>query len=163
MSRWLRAVASVYLQAVKEKEHLPYRQAVGYVNLIRENIISQKYAAAYPAYSERYYEWKYHVVGSIGGFWFLKGHLVDSLTPFKAEEGWMGGVPPGILVEGSSWFGKGREGRPAYVGQYARWMEYGSARQPERPLFQPTFVEFRTGGALQEAIQSLNNVASRWH
>lgn len=151
------------MQAVREQDNLPYRQAVGYVNLIRENIMTQKYAASYRPYSERYYEWKYHIFGSHGGFWFLKGHLVDSLTPFKEGKGWMGGVPPGILVEGSSWYGEGYTGRPAYVGEYARYMEYGRVGQPERPLFQPSLVEYREGGAQQEAIKTLNNIASRWN
>ena len=149
-------------QARFERDNLPLNMSIGYVNLIRQNILTGKYDASYPPYSERYYHWKYFIVGSSGGFWFLKGYLFNALVSFRFQNGWMGGVPPGLLVEGSSWYGKGYTGKPAYIGEYARWMEYGTLRQPARPLFTPTLEEYKSDSALKEAIKSLKKVGSQW-
>ena len=162
-TRWLRATAKIQAEALRESLNLPYRMAVGYTNLVRSNISTGKFTAMYAPYSERYYHWKYFIFGSSGGFWYLKGHLLRSLTTFRHENGWMGGIPAGIQVEGSSWFGEGQTGRPAYVAEYGNWMEFGRGRQPARPLFTPTLKEYRENEALKEAVVSLNKVASRWN
>lgn len=161
-SKWLRATVNLAIQGTIEKNKLPQRHAINYVNAVRSNISTGKFDAAYAPYNERYYHWKYFVFKSHGGFWFLKGNLYSSLSAFRHEDGWMGGIPAGIQVEGSSWFGQGFEGKPRYVAQYGRWMEYGRPGQPARPLFRPTFGEYKEGQALQEMNQSMIRLRNKW-
>ena len=161
--RYVGALKAVTSKAVRITDELPRRQAIKYVNLLRENIsIGRYYGQIYSPYSPRYLKWKRTVFKSTHGFWRLKGHLLSSLIAYRVRFGWMGGVPPGRLVEGSSWFGEGHTGQPRYIAQYASWMEYGRRGQPPRPLFRPTLDRFAPDEGRREAIRSLNELARRW-
>jgi hypothetical protein len=137
--------------------------AFEFIDLIRDNIQTGKYDASYPAYNERYAHWKYNIYGSQGGFWFLRGDLYRSLSVFKEESGWMAGVPAGVMDYGmKSWFGANVARRQLPIALYARWMEFGRAGQPERPLFQPTTVEYWRGGMRNKAAESLGFIKGEW-
>ena len=78
-------------------------------------------------------------------------------------KGWMGGVPSGEMDSGNvSWFGRGDRGRRLPIALYARWMEFGRRGQPERPLFQPTLVEYRTGKAIEQFGKSMAKIRGAW-
>lgn len=153
--------------SIIEEERLPYRQATDYADLLRVNITTGKYDASYQPYNLRYFDWKYFIFGSNYGFWRLRGELFKSISVFKHSEGrktgWMGGIPSGEMDSGNvSWLGKGDKGRRLPIALYARWMEYGRRGQPERPLFQPTLVEYQGKGAWEQALKTLAKFKGSW-
>lgn len=160
--RWLNACNALSRQAITERNNLPFRLAGGYVNELRRAISSGMYDGSYPPYSPRYLYWKRNVFKSNRNFWVLKSNLVRSLTAFKFGKGWIGGVPAGIMVSGTSWFGGGDSGAARDVAQYARWMEYGRRGQPPRPLFQPVLNDFRKYDAERIGLKSLRRIAKKW-
>ena len=167
LKRWLRACDRELGAALIETDRLPFRMATDYADLIRVNITTGKYDAAYQGYNLRYYNWKYNVFKSKGGFWKLRGELFKAISVFKHTDGklkgWMGGIPSGEMDSGNvSWLGKGDKGRRLPIALYARWMEFGRRRQPERPLFQPTLVEYRTGKAIEQFGRSMAKIKGAW-
>jgi hypothetical protein len=166
-NRWKRATEKEQTTAFLEEDRLPYRMATDYSDLLRVNITSGKFDAGYKPYNLRYFDWKYFVFGSNYGFWRLRGELFRAISVFKQRsgriKGWMGGIPSGETDSGNvSWLGKGDRGRPVPIAQYARWMEFGRRGQPERPLFQPTLVEYRTGGAVKQLAATSIKFRGAW-
>jgi len=161
IKRWIAACLLEQRTVEEERDRLPYRQAIDYSDMLRQNITSGKFDSGYSPYNMRYFNWKYNVFKSTGGFWKLRGELLAAISVFKMREGkslgWMGGIPSGETDSGNvSWFGTGDKGRRMPIAQYARWLEFGRRGQPERPLFQPTLVEYKDGGAKKQlAITSL--------
>jgi len=167
LKRWFRACDRELAVAIQETDRLPYRQAVGYADKIRENIQSGKFDASYQPYNMRYFDWKYFTFGSNYGFWRLRGELFRSISVFKERDGklkgWMGGIPSGERDSGNvSWFGQGDKGRSLPIALYARWMEFGRRGQPERPLFQPTLVQYHMGGAVQQMKLTFAKIRGAW-
>ena len=168
LKRWLRACDKILATAALEEDRLPFRMATDYSDLIRVNITSGKYDSAYQGYNLRYYHWKYVVFRAQNvGFWKLRGQLFKSISVFKHADGklkgWMGGIPSGEMDSGNvSWLGTGDKGRRLPIALYARWMEFGRRGQPERPLFQPTLVEYRTGKAISQFARSMAKIKGAW-
>jgi len=167
LRRWYRACDKELLTAKLETDRLPFRMATDYADLIRVNITTAKYGSAYQAYNLRYFDWKYNVFNAKGHFWKLRGELLKAISVFKHKDGklkgWMGGIPSGEMDSGNvSWLGKGDKGRRLPIALYARWMEFGRRGQPERPLFQPTLVEYRTGKAIEQFGRSMAKIKGAW-
>ena len=152
--RWMRAIDKIRRASIIEEDRLPYRMAIDYVDALRANIMSGKFNAGYSPYNARYFQWKYFVFRSAGGFWELRGELINAMSVFKSPtrvKGWMGGIPSGERDSGNvSWLGSGDKGRSIPIAQYANWMEFGRRGQPARPLFQPTLVEYSKEGAIRQ-------------
>lgn len=74
----------------------------------------------------------------------------------------MGGIEAGLMVGGTSWFGKGDRGHVVDVAEYARFLEFGRKGQPERPLFQPTTVEYWKDEFVKKGAESLKRVRGAW-
>lgn len=151
----------MYKQAIVESDKLPYTHAVNYVNYVRSHITAGTFSSYYAPYSKRYAEWKDKYFGN-RGFWILKGHLLASLTAFRHQNGWMGGIPAGLMVEGSSWYGDGSTGQPRSIAEYGSWMEYGREGQPARPLFVPTMLDYANPAAKTEGLLALNRIGRKW-
>ncbi len=161
--RWMRAADKLKRLALFEKEDLPRKMSIEYIDNIRNNINTGRYSSSYAPYNNRYRIWKYFVFRSAGGFWKLRGELVTSLKSYKVGKGWFGGIPANILDSGNvSWFGKGDQGRKIPIAQYAYWMEYGRTGQPARPLFGPTLIEYSDGQAKVTALHSQRKVGKGW-
>jgi len=165
--RWMRACTSEMFVANLEEDRLPYRMATDYSDLLRKNIQSGKFDSSYSPYNLRYHDWKYNIFGSKYGFWRLRGELFKSISVFKHKEGkdkgWMGGIPSGEQDSGNvSWLGKGDRGRKMPIALYARYMEFGRRGQPARPLFQPTLVEYTTGGAIEQFAKTTLKFRGAW-
>jgi hypothetical protein len=146
--------------ATIEKDRLPMRQAVGYVNLLRANLVSNKFV--HPPYSEDYAAWKAKQPWAMKGNWKLKGDLLKSLTAFKPSvgDGWRGGIPADAMDSGGkNWSGKGP---PKSIAMYARTLEYALAGQKKRAVFIPTLQEYRVGGAVREMNQTAMELIKRW-
>lgn len=162
-SRWIRAVDRLKRTALYEKDDLPRRMSIEYIDTIRKNIMAGKYSATYVRYNQRYQEWKYQIFKSSGGFWNLRGELMASLRSEKSGKGWFGGVPANVFDSGNvSWFGKGDKGRKVSIAQYANWMEYGRRGQPSRPLFGPTLIEYSDGKGKATASRSQEKIGRQW-
>ena len=86
LKRWFRACGREIQRAIEESDRLPYRQAVDYSDLLRQNISTGKFDAAYSPYNLRYFDWKYNIFGSSGGFWELRGELLGAISVFKFQD-----------------------------------------------------------------------------
>ena len=167
-NRWKRAVEKLRAIALSEKDNLPRRMSIDYIDEIRSNIYSGKFNGTYRSYNPRYADWKYGVYGSIGSFWFLAGDLVTSMvakqrmsTVYTSK--WFGGIPANARdTGGKSWLGKGDKGRIMSIAQYGNWMEYGRAGQPARPLFRPTLIEYSSGKALTRLGEARRRLIGGW-
>lgn len=165
--RWMKAALREIETAALEQSNLPRRMAIDYADLLRTNITSGKFDSSYAPYNMRYFDWKYFVFGSDYGFWRLRGELFRAISVFRHRDGkvkgWMGGIPSGEMDSGNvSWLGKGDRGRRLPIALYARWMEFGRRGQPERPLFQPTLVEYRAGGAVDQLFRTAARLRRAW-
>jgi len=162
-NRWKRAVDKLRARAMSEKDNLPRRMSIEYIDDIRKNIHSGRFNGTYRSYNPRYADWKYGVYKSIGSFWVLSGDLVASLKSQKKQKGWFGGIPAGVYDSGGkSWLGKGNRGRKMPIAQYANWMEYGRAGQPSRPLFRPTLIEYSAGKGLTQLADARRKLMGEW-
>jgi len=162
-NRWMRSVEKIKAVAYSEELNLPRRMSIDYTDLIRKNLLTGKYSSTYARYNERYAHWKYQIFKSAGGFWELRGYLLNSIKSFKSGKGWFGGIPAGVMDVGNvSWFGKGDRGRPMPIALYAYWMEYGRRGQPSRPLFRPTLIEYSEGKALARIDESKTKIGEGW-
>ena len=166
--RVLRAFGRVQRAIDREKKELPYRMAVDYVNLLRRNIMTQKFAGGYPPYNPRYANWKAQYFATTG-FWVMRGAVVNALTVYRDRhpQRWIGGLPPNAgTVPGSSWFGAPGTGKPASINMYAKANEYGGTyggnRRPERPVFRPTKVEYEREGFPRRGKESLDIIGRSW-
>jgi len=168
LRRVLRAFSKVERAVGREKRELPYRMAVDYVNLLRRNIMTQKFAGSYRPYNPRYAAWKAQYFATTG-FWVMRGMIVNALTVYRDRhpQRWIGGLPPNAgSAPGSSWFGPPGKGRKTSVNMYAAANEYGGtydgSTRPERPVFRPTKVEYERGGFPKRGKESLNIIGRSW-
>ena len=166
--RFFRALKRVERAIDREKKELPYRCAVDYVNLLRRNIMTQKFAGGYASYNPRYANWKSQYF-STTGFWVMRGTVVNSLTVYRDRhpQRWVGGLPPNAgVVPGSSWFGVPGRGKPKSINMYAHVNEYGGnyggAVHPARPVFRPTKREYERSGFPKRGRESLNIIGRSW-
>lgn len=166
--RYLRALLRVERAVDREKKELPYRGAVDYVNLLRRNIMTQKFAGGYAPYNPRYASWKAQYF-STTGFWVMRGRVMNELTVYRDRhpQRWIGGLPPNLPpVQGSSWFGPPGTGKPKSINMYAYVNEYGGtyggAYHPPRPVFRPTKQEYEREGFPKRVEETKNIIGRSW-
>jgi phage gpG-like protein len=105
-------------------------------DMIKNGIATEKYAhsgfGGYGSYSELYIKWKKDQ-GLDKGWLQLRGDLLESITFFPFNKGWMAGVPRGTT---------GQDGRPVALRGVAH--EFGSEKEkiPARPFIRPAMVDF---------------------
>ena len=169
--RWFGATDRLISEAKRLEDDLPRKMAVDYVQLLVQNIMTQKFAADYDSYHEDYEKWKTQW-GAVRGFWRLRNNLVNSLTQWKLSKGqWKGGITEGAMdIGGTSWFSVGKGlGKVKPISMYAKVMEYGGdfsasggGKHPERPLFDPTLEEYMNSGAKKRMEETASQLRSKW-
>jgi len=165
----LKLEASVKVFGADEMQR---RCAIDYYQLVMKKILAMN--SPRPAYSKRYRNWKYEY-GWMGypSPWRLKGDLVNSLTAFKASNGWIGGVPIGAVDSGGkSWFGKGSKGplgKAKPIAMYGTVMEkggdytaQGGGVHPARPVFGPAAEEYAREGWMRRGMEAVNELKKSW-
>jgi hypothetical protein len=159
LDRAIKALERVEKTVRAEKEDLPYRCAVGYSQTLAANLTQQKFASSYPALNPRYEDWKKNIYQSSGGFWELAGDLLKNLQAFKIDDGWMGGIPAGVMDSGGkSWL----DGRQNNRGKAKAIAMYGKLAEARRPLFEPTKNEFAQDQLPKEGKTSLDRIRKSW-
>ncbi len=152
ISRSINALTRMQGMVVLETNEMPKRMAIDYYHLLHANIFSEKYSAGYAKYSDRYAKQKQRGGYPFPGWWKLDRELVNSLSAFKVEGGWMGGVPAGVTNEGR------------YIAVYGTAGEFTDVRkkQPARPVFKPTMLEYEKGGFATRGVESLKKITAQW-
>lgn len=169
--RITRALERVKRSVNREREELPYRMAVDYVNLLRRNIMTQKFAGSYAPYNPRYAKWKEQYFATTG-YWVMRGEIINNLTTYRDrgyKNRWIGGLPPSLsMVPSSSWFyppGAGGQ-KPKSINMYAYVNEYGGNysgySHPARPIFRPTKVEYERGNFRRRGLEALQLIGRSW-
>ena len=175
LKRWWRILSNIEPRAgAFIKNEMQRECANDYVNLLHENITSQKYAAIWASkpYHVDYRDWKNAYFGQ-RGFWRLKDDVLNNLTYWKAGDGWMGGIPGGIMdTGGKSWFypaDSPKQYPPREIAMYARMNEFGwqaqrkSKAETERPLFRPTKKEYGSSSQrLARGRTALRRTVAQW-
>ncbi len=151
-------------------EAIPRMESIKYVERVRQAIVNQEFVSGYKSYNERYAKWKAEFGRNSDKFWVLYGDLLGSLTSFKIPEGYMGGVPSGVMDRGGkSWFGKGDVGEAKPIAMYGKVMEFGLPKgtragyHPARPMFEPTMVKYAYSEIrLKIADDALDRIGAHW-
>ena len=127
------ALKNTRRQAGIEVKLLPKRGAKAFVKELRKRISSQNFGSEeYTALNPRYAAWKAKN-GKKGGFWEMDRTLYDNLVAYRDSAGdWVGGINPSAMTD---------DGIP--VSFYARKLEEGTEYIPARPLFKPTYFDFK--------------------
>ena len=159
--RYLTALHRIIRKVIIEQNDFPMRSAIDYFTRVSANIASQKFAGDWTPLNQRYREWKIFAFGADRGRWIMSGILQKSLTAFKVQDGWFGGIPEGVMAPRMSWFGD-TPGTPISVAQYGYWAEYGRNKQPARPLFFPTLSEFLAEGWPKLATFTIGKMMGAW-
>ena len=171
LRRALSACDKLEAAALQQMDTLPRRQAKAYQMLVTANIVTQKFAAMYPRYTERYAHWKTVIMLRGSHFWNLFGDLLRALSTFavtvrkKTARAWMGGIHQSAMDSGGkSWFGtpKARRGEPKSIAMYGRTMEFGLAGHPKRPVFTPTAEEYAASGWIASGRAALIVIGRAW-
>lgn len=163
LKRIFSAIAKVRTATRTRAKNIGYQLGTDYLKLLHINILSQKYAGNYYHYNKKYEEWK-RSRGSEDRFWILSGDLLGALTIWKKRFGWIAGIPAGVMDRGGkNYTGKGP---PTYIGAYARILEYGGIFyeqiHPPRPVFRPTFEEYKASGAIKRVKESREIIRRNW-
>jgi len=155
MTRYLRALYKLGVKVQIWQNTICYRGATDYFQLVHKNIMSEKYSGAYPAYSEKYGKWKQKKGYKYPGWWKLEQNLLNALTVFKTEDGWMGGIPAGL--------GGSRGGTIAVYGSAGEFESF-RGDQPARPVFEPTMQEYAKdeNGWKKRAKEALDAMKEAW-
>lgn len=167
IGKFIRACNRVHRAVEREKHNLPMRQALDYVDDLRRNVISQKFASTYPPYNPRYKDWKSKYFAA-SGFHVMRSRMVSNLTVYRGRyKNWVyGGLPPGLMAPGSSWFGPPGTGKSPSVSMYAWVNEYGGnwgyGYHPPRPVWRPTLQEYKKDGAINRGRESLEVIRRSW-
>ena len=137
---------------------LPYRMAIEYAEMLRRNISSGT-TPTYPPYHPKYAEYKSTMVGHLNP-WILFGDVLANISVFKHADGFMGGIPAGRFDRGEKgWYGTGK---PSAIAAYARANEFGEGSTPARPIFRPTFANFKAGSLLKYQKETYENIKRWW-
>jgi len=157
------AIRKVEVQVKRERDLLPYENAIDYISLLHKNITQGTFSTSYPPYSPRYAKWKVETMRMGSSFWILKGDLLRSLTVIKKRWGFVGGIPLNAMDSGGkSWHGTGDKGPRKSITMYAKTIEFGLGKQPARPVFEPTGEQFSKAGWLLNAKQSMDRIGRVW-
>jgi len=132
----------------------PMKCAVDYAYRLSYNITTQKFT--YAPYSSRYKTWKDKYFPGSLGFWHLQGYLLKNIKPAKVQGGWFAGIDESAMAPAI------RGGGSHRVADYGYHMEYGSKKQPARPLFNPTLDEFEDKGWPKLASEVQSRMKGAW-
>ncbi len=160
--RWLAAVTRLETEMEGTVSEYNRINATKYRNLVIQNIMSQKFAPDYKPLSLRYVEWKIKH-GFPMSHWILKGDLLRNIIVQRAASqrtDWESGPDPVALDSGGkNW---ALNGPAKLISKYAAWGEYGTSKQPPRPIFAPTTYEFQTTYWQVEADRVLKKIQGKW-
>jgi len=166
-NRVITALDRVKRTIARQVNSLPYKASVDCLNLLRKNIMTQKYGP-YAPYNPRYKLWK-EQYGALTGFWQLSGDLVNSLMHWRSGNNqWIAGIPSSTTDSGGkSWYGEGDKGDPKPIAMYARMMEFGgnfgkAGYHPPRSVFVPTLKEYEKDGLVKRSNDSMKKVKGSW-
>lgn len=163
----LRAFKRVERALHREKSELPKRCAFDYRDLLSRNIMTQKFAGSYPPYNPRYKTWKEQYF-STTGFLVMRGTMVGNLSVYRGRfrTHWYSGLPKGLKVPGSSWFGPPGKGKMVNVSMYAHVNEFGGnwgyGYHPPRPVWIPTKEEYKKSKFQDRGKESLEILKRSW-
>lgn len=160
IARMLRALDRLDSKMRRLESQHPYSSAERFKDLLKKNMLSQKFAATYAAYSRKYSEWKTEKMLLGSRFWSLFGDLFRAITVFKAgRKAWMAGVPGNVHDQGGkSWFST----RSNRVGKSKPIAMYGRVEEGRRPVFKPTADEFAKEGWPEQGEKVLNELGKQW-
>jgi len=144
--------------AISARDNLPLRNAMDYIELLTKNITSQKYMPAPGGYHDRYDKWKKQQ--NVGmEYWLLGRDLINNLSVFGHEGGWVGGIPDDAYESQSkSWL------RPmgAAGGKRKKIKIYGWANEGLRPIFSPTKEEYKQNGMVKRGNDVIDVFGMNW-
>jgi hypothetical protein len=156
-----RARQRVNSKTYKMEREMPKLCAIDYVDLLRNNLLDERYRFAY-TYNKQYLEWKLMKVGHEKS-WQLFGDLLGALRHFKVGSGWMGGVPSGVMGQaGKSMGGRKARGKAGH-GKAREIAWYGKIVERTKPLFKPTARMYRKKGWLNRGKLTLGKIGQEWH
>lgn len=156
--RHYRARGKVQTMAKKQPLKLVQACAQDYTELVRKNLMSEKFRWLYPQYHKDYATWKLKKVGHLKT-WRLFDDLLNNLKAFKITSGtvarhaWMGGIPDHVT---------NRDG--TNIAMYGKTVEYGpkTKKYKKRPLFIPTAHEYARAEWGKRGQEALNRIKSKW-
>lgn len=161
--RVMRAIEKVRRAVRIRAQNIGYQMSLDYSNLLIVNILSQKYSSNYAPYHPLYESWKRDQTAE-NKYWVLMGDLLSEITVWRTRNGWMAGIPSGVTDSGGKNYT--RTGPPKYIAAYARIMEYGGVFRGQthlpRPLFGPTFEEYKRAGAPKRIEESKTIILRNW-
>jgi len=158
LTKILSATNKVTNQVYNSSKRLPYRMAIAYAEMLRRNIATGT-MPTYPPYHPKYAEYKYLMVGHLKP-WQLFGDVLANISVFKHGDGFMGGIPAGRWDKGEKgWHGTGK---PSAIAAYARANEFGQGRTPARPIFRPTFANFKASKIPQFEKETYRDIKRWW-
>ena len=142
---------------IEVEDKMQFRCAVRYRDRVIGNLVSQKFAWAFPDLDEKYQQSKANNGGD-RGFWRFSDDLLNNLTAFsikiKGKTAWVGGIIPMTTNT------KGED-----ITEYGLVAEYGrrDGNPPkERPLFGLTADEFAKVEWKKEGSLTLKRISKRW-
>lgn len=176
LNRWVSALLKVENQVKFYHGYLPKIHAITFSQLIKKNILTQKYMVRYSKLEPAYSKWKDKYGSKKTGLWELHGHLRNSVSYFKYPIrgkntiAWMGGIREGIMDKGgTSILGKGNKGPRKPIAMYGRVLEKGGWKkgifkgyQEPRPLFRDTTNEYEDKGFKNRNLAALRSLKKRW-
>lgn len=164
LTRWMSALRRVKRRVNSRiKGQMQMDCAIEYYQLVHKNIMSEKYAGSYAPYSKAYAKWKKKKDYKYPGWWKLNLDLIKALTIFKQGDGYVGGVPPGVMDTGGKSYGKGRPYKIAKYGWIAEWGGvFAGQAHPARAVFQPTMDEYAKDSWKKKGQEALNKVGGAW-
>lgn len=136
----------------------PRRLSVRYLQLLKKNLLGQRYASMYPALARTYQERKKER-GLGTSFWRFSSDLFSELTVRRlTETEWFSGVPAGI---------RGDEGdliaEYGWIAEEGGWFKRkGGGYHPARPLFRFTLNDFFAKEAQEEGQKILDEIGRSW-
>jgi len=165
LQRWLFAIEKVKTAFKLWPGEMQRKCATDYYQLLVRNILTRKYR--FIEYNERYGGWKEKYFPA-RPFWVLKGDFLSSISIMKARNGYITGVPPGVMdTGGKSWLGTGTEGKVKEIAMYAKVGEFGKGpgpggKHPPRPIFEPTAEEYASGKWIERGKETLQKIKLAW-
>lgn len=161
--RWMSALRRVKRRAHSQiKTQMQMNCAIEYHQLVHKNIMSEKYAP-FTAYEDRYAKWKKKKGYKYPGWWKLNLDLVNALTIFKQGDGYVGGIPPGVMDSGGKSYGEGRAYLIAKYGWIAEWGGiFAGQKHPARAVFKPSMDEYAKDDWKKQGQKALNKVGEAW-
>jgi hypothetical protein len=154
----------------KGGNNMTHNCANEFKTLLIWNIATGKYDSLYDPLSPSYKLWKKNQEGSQEGFWKLWGSLQSSFSVRPTPKGYSVGVEKSVLPSRTSSWGTKKKITPVWM--YYWYGEKGRnafsrngmnvAVQPPRPIFMPTYDEYKVGFLDKRRKATLDKIAREW-